>query len=263
MEPSLNPHHKDNLDVINPEDREVNQFRVKTIFDSSGGLATKYKSFMVGEGSWWSLIKYEVIVTFFGWIPGAFGLFLRSIFYPFLFKKVGKKVIFGRDMIIRSPHKIIIGDRVFIDDGVSLDAKGGTNQGIRIGNDVFIGQGSILQAKNGDIALEDEVNISYYSTLTSTTLLRIGSRTFIGPYCLLMSGGEHDYLSDDMGVGDCLPLEIGSDCWIAAKVVILQNCHIGNHSVIGANSLVNSPIPPDSIAVGTPARVIKSLPKKE
>jgi acetyltransferase-like isoleucine patch superfamily enzyme len=263
MESPLAPHENDNPQVMKPEDREVNQFRVKTIFDSSGGLASKYKSFMVGEGSWWSLIKYEVIITLFGWIPGAFGLFLRSMFYPFLFKKVGKKVIFGRDLSIRSSYKISIGDRVFIDDGVMLDAKGTTNQGIRIGNDVFIGQGSILQAKNGDMVLEDEVNISYYSTLSSTTLLRIGPRTFIGPYCLVMSGGEHDYLSEDLGVGDCLPLEIGSDCWIAAKVIVLQNCHIGNHSVIGANSLVNTPIPPDSIAVGTPARVVKNLPPKD
>jgi acetyltransferase-like isoleucine patch superfamily enzyme len=111
--------------------------------------------------------------------------------------------------------------------------------------------------------LEDEVNIGYYSTLSSTTMLHIGPRTFLGPYCLVMSGGEHDYLAEGMGVGDCLPLEIGSDCWIAAKVIVFQNCHIGNHSVIGANSLVNTPIPPDSIAVGTPARVVKSLPKKE
>jgi acetyltransferase-like isoleucine patch superfamily enzyme len=248
---------------MNPEDRPVNQFRAKTIFDSSGGLASKYKTFVVGEGSWWVLIKYEFIITLFGWIPGALGLFLRSIFYPFLFKKVGKKVIFGRDLIIRSPHKITIGDRVFIDDGVLLDAKGSTNDGIRIGNDVFIGQGTILQAKNGNMVLEDEVNIGYYSTLSSTTLLHIGARTFLGPYCLAMSGGEHDYLTEGMGVGETLPLDIGSDCWIAAKVIILQNCHIGDHSVIGASSLVNAPIPPDSIAVGTPARVVKKLPKKE
>jgi len=244
------------------KERPVDQFRARSIFDSSGGLASKYKTFIVGEGSWWSLIKYELIITLFGWLPGALGLLLRSIFYPFLFKEVGKKVIFGRDMSIRSPHKISIGDRVFIDDGVLLDAKGMTNQGIRIGNDVYIGQGTILQAKNGDIVIEDESNIGYYTTLSSTTLLRIGYHTFIGPYCLIMSGGEHDYLAEDMGIGRTLPLEIGSECWIAAKVIVLQNCHIGNHSVIGANSLVNTPIPPDSIAVGTPARVIKKLPPK-
>jgi acetyltransferase-like isoleucine patch superfamily enzyme len=63
--------------------------------------------------------------------------------------------------------------------------------------------------------------------------------------------------------GRSLPLEIGEDCWIAAKVTVFQDCHIGNHSVIGTGSLVNSPIPPDSIAVGTPARVVKNLLKKE
>lgn len=248
---------------MDSKERELlDAVRVKSLFEGEGGFPRKYKQLMVGDQGWWSLFKYELVMTFFGWIPGALGLALRYIFFPFIFKKVGKKVIFGRDMNIRSPHKITIGDNVIFDDDVLLDAKGATNEGIKIGSKIYIGQNTILQAKNGDIVLEDEVNIGYQCVLSSTNLLRIGARTFIGPYCLLMSGGEHD-VSSPILAGRSLPLEIGEDCWIAAKVTVFQNCHIGNHSVVGAASLVNSPIPPDSIAVGTPAQVVKNLPQKK
>lgn len=237
---------------------QLDQFRVKSVFDGKEGLLKKYRALMVGDQGWWSLIKFELITTLFSWIPGALGLALRALFFPLLFKKAGKKVIFGRDMNIRSPHRIEIGDRVIFDDDVLLDGKGSTSNGIRIGNDVYVGQSSIIQTKNGALTLGDEVNIGYFTTISSTTRLEIGARTFIGPYCLLMSGGEHDYGTDHMEPGRSLPLEIGEDCWIAAKAIIFQNCHIGNHTVVGAGAVVTQSIPANTIAVGNPARVIKS-----
>ncbi|MGI1988469.1 CatB-related O-acetyltransferase [Shewanella glacialipiscicola] len=52
-------------------------------------------------------------------------------------------------------------------------------------------------------------------------------------------------------------IDIGHDVWIGANVVILGGVKIGNGSVIGAGSIVNKDIPPYSIAVGNPCRVIK------
>lgn len=50
---------------------------------------------------------------------------------------------------------------------------------------------------------------------------------------------------------------IGEDVWIAAQCSILKGARIHNHAVIGAQSLVNSEIPENAIAVGTPAKIIK------
>lgn len=50
---------------------------------------------------------------------------------------------------------------------------------------------------------------------------------------------------------------IGDHCWLGASVFINGGCTIGENSVVGANSVVTRDIPPHSIAVGAPARVIK------
>ena len=53
------------------------------------------------------------------------------------------------------------------------------------------------------------------------------------------------------------PVIIGDNVWIGDNVVILAGANIGNGCVIGANSTVNSIIPDNCIAVGSPARIVK------
>jgi len=52
-------------------------------------------------------------------------------------------------------------------------------------------------------------------------------------------------------------VHIGADSWIAYGACILPNVTIGKHCIIGALSVVNKDIPPYSLAVGSPARVVK------
>ncbi|MBU0677907.1 MAG: hypothetical protein KJ626_07290 [Verrucomicrobia bacterium] len=54
------------------------------------------------------------------------------------------------------------------------------------------------------------------------------------------------------------PLTIGTDCWIGARVTILDAADVGDRCVIGAGAVVNRPLPSHSVAAGVPARVIKT-----
>lgn len=59
------------------------------------------------------------------------------------------------------------------------------------------------------------------------------------------------------------PIRIEDDCWIGANVTILPGVTIGKGCTIGAGSVVSKSIPPYSVAVGVPAKVIKKLPTVE
>jgi len=97
--------------------------------DSSKSAFSRYQDLALGSNSIWYLIKYELIMLFTSWVPGALGLVLRKALYPSILGKVGGNVVFGQGVVIRHGQKITIGDGVIIDDSAVLDAKGSSNTG--------------------------------------------------------------------------------------------------------------------------------------
>ncbi|MCF8031903.1 MAG: acyltransferase [Desulfarculaceae bacterium] len=90
--------------------------------------------------------------------------------------------------------------------------------------------------------------------------ISVGDHTLIGPNCVLRSA---DHVYQDPGVPIRLqgharaPISIERDCWLGAAVTVLQGVVIGQGSVVGANSVVNRSLPPLSVAMGAPAKVVK------
>jgi acetyltransferase-like isoleucine patch superfamily enzyme len=229
----------------------------------SGG-AGKYRAFAWGDVPLSRAVWSEFVTSLVGSLPGALGLFLRRRLYPMILGGCGRGVVFGRGVTLRHPHKIRLGDRVVIDDNVVLDAKGETNAGIRLGDRVFLGRNTILSCKNGDIELGEAVNVSTNCQLTSAKRLEIGAFTVIGSFSYFVSGGGYDYtspvpFSQQEGSFEMRETIIGANCWFGAHVTVTDRARIGEHCVLGAGAVVNSEIPPGSIAVGIPARVIKAI----
>ena len=120
-------------------------------------------------------------------------------------------------------------------------------------------------------------------TAPAPARVRIGSGTFlnlgvtvaalelveIGDHCMFANGcfiTDADHRFDDaerpitwQGFRSKGPTRIGDNVWCGANVVITSGVTIGERCVIGANSVVNTDIPPFSIAVGAPARVVKTI----
>src|SRR5262249_50964794 len=150
---------------------------------------------------WLDLVKYELVVLLTQSVPGALGLALRKVCYPWLLGSCGRNVIFGQHVVLRHPHKIYIGDDVVIDDHCLLDAKGRENGGIRIGKRVFIGRNTICSCKDGEIEIRDGANIGFNCEVFSASRVVIGEGTLVAAYAYLV-GGDHAAEDSSRGVLD-------------------------------------------------------------
>jgi acetyltransferase-like isoleucine patch superfamily enzyme len=235
----------------------------KKLIDEKRSFFHKYRALVVGKKGWYALFKFELITLLFSWIPGALGFFLRRLFYPFLLKDIGRGVVFGRNVTLRHPHKISIGQNTFIDDNVVLDAKGEDNQGISIGSNVYVGRNTILSCKEGSISLGDFCNLSSNCSLLSETEIRLGKYCFLAGNCYLVAGGNHsiDDISKPIMFQPSFSkggIQINEDVWLAAGVVVLDGTKLGKGCVIGAGSVVTRSFPDYAVALGVPATKIKS-----
>lgn len=115
-----------------------------------------------------------------------------------------------------------------------------------------------------NLSIGNRVGISG-ATICCEISITIGDFCLLGANCSIYDTDYHplDYLDrrvDNQDATKRAPVVIDDDCWIGANAVILKGVTIGARSVIGANSVVTSNIPPDSIAVGNPAQVVRHLP---
>ena len=215
----------------------------------------------MGSRSLARLVLYESVILFTSWVPGALGLVLRRIAYPWLLGSSGRNVTFGHGVVLRHPHKIHLGDDVIVDDLVVLDAKGTSNRGIQIGNGVFLGRGTILSCKDGDITLGDHVNIGFYSEIFSGSSVTVGPHGLFAAYTYLVGGG-HEFARADVPVLEqerpSRGITLGEDVWLGAGAKVMDGVTIGDHVVVGAGAVVTEDLPAGVVALGVPARVVRS-----
>lgn len=240
---------------------------IKKISDDKKSPFRKYQELFVGSTRIGDFLLYEILTSALGDAPGALGIFLRTKFYKALFRKMGKSVFFGRNVTLRAPKHIELGSNVIIDDNAVLDAKGDPEVSyMTIGNQVEISRNSILSCKEGSISIGEFVTVGRNCLFSSTSELIIKDNCTIGPYCYVWASA-HGY--DDPDVSALLQnreakgIVIEEFVWLGAKSIVLDGVTIGRSSIIGAGSIVTRDVPPYSVAVGAPARVIKTREKVE
>jgi acetyltransferase-like isoleucine patch superfamily enzyme len=235
--------------------------RIQDELFSPRSARDKYASLVVGRSGLGALLQYELVVALAQARAGALGLVLRKQLYPWLLGACGRNVVFGQNVVLRHPHKIHIGSNVVIDDNCLLDAKGESNQGIRIGDGVFVGRNSILSCKDGNIELKDGANIGFNCEVFSASSVTIGAGVLMAAYAYVI-GGDHDFSDPARSVLDqsrtSSGVIIGDGAWLGAGAKVLDGVTIGSHAVIGAGAVVREAVPDRAVAVGVPARVVSS-----
>jgi acetyltransferase-like isoleucine patch superfamily enzyme len=233
--------------------------------DQSKSAMQRYQDLALGSPSIWYLIKFELIMLFSSWVPGALGLVLRKLLYPQILGSVGRNVVFGQGVNVRHGLKISIADNVIVDDQVLLDAKGENNNGIHVGKDTILSRSVVLACKNGDIDIGAKCSLGIGTIVHSTEgcNVSIGDEVLIGAYCYFVGGGG--YKSADLGMSfksqGADPkggIVIGDNVWFGANIQVLDGVNVGGDSIVGASSVLNKNVDAFDIVAGVPAKIIRS-----
>jgi acetyltransferase-like isoleucine patch superfamily enzyme len=102
--------------------------------------------------------------------------------------------------------------------------------------------------------------INFGCSIVAFDRVSIGERCLIGPHCMIMDTAFHETDPDRrLEQPTPYPITIGNNVWLGARVIVLPGVTIGDDSVVGIGSIVTANIPPSTLAVGVPARVIQKL----
>jgi acetyltransferase-like isoleucine patch superfamily enzyme len=131
---------------------------------------------------------------------------------------------------------------------------------MEIGRGVWIGQGTTLRCHEGSLRIGDRVVFGGSDTVNCYLDVEVGDDVIFADW-IYVTDFDHRYAKTDVRIQDqgivTSPVRIEPDCWIGEKASVLRGSNIGRGSVIGAQTIVKADIPPYSVAVGSPARVVK------
>jgi len=211
-------------------------------------------------------------LALYGWLPSPIKVWAYRTFRRYRIGK-GVKFAFGG---------IVVGEDVELADHVEIGLLAMVlGRSIRIGRHSSVGTMSYVACERIQIGEDARIREQVYVggpslpessfTLGSRTIIlqlasinptkpvTIGDDTGIGGHCLIFTHGAWLNALDGYPV-TYEPVTLGNSVWLPWRVFVMPGTTIGDGSVIGANSLVQGTIPPMSLAVGSPAKVIRSAP---
>lgn len=111
-----------------------------------------------------------------------------------------------------------------------------------------------------NITLGEKVYFNFNCVVLDVARVNIGDNAMFGPAVQIYTATHPiDATERRTGLESAKPVTIGADVWVGGGAIICPGVTIGARSIIGAGSVVTRNIPPDVIAAGNPARVIREL----
>lgn len=169
------------------------------------------------------------LITF--WPTTVLGNYLRKRLYSYQLKSVGDKPYMESGVRFGSPELIEVGNNCIFGRNVNINA--GCCKGVYIGNYVAIADGTYLRSANHSF---NRLDIPIMDQGHTAVELCFNDRLY--------------------------SVIIEDDVWVGARAIILSGAWIGKGSIISAGAVVSNTIPPFSIVVGNPGRVVANRLKK-
>ncbi|MFY8327049.1 acyltransferase [Pseudoalteromonas sp. ZZD1] len=179
--------------------------------------------------------------------------------------KLRKVVFLGKAVVVYSNRQLVVGKSVMIGAYSLVNCTG--ENGIKIGSSSSIGRfsslsvsGSISDLGKG-IIIGNNVGIGDFAHIGGAGGVEIGSDTIVG-HNFSVHPENHNISDLDKPIRlqgvNRKGIVVGRNCWIGAKVTLLDGCSIGEGCVVAAGSVVRGNYPDNVIIAGVPAKIIKT-----
>ena len=166
----------------------------------------------------------------------------------------------GRRLALRNPRVTIARDAA-ISPAAMINPRSGA---VEIGSRCLVSPGAVIA---GNVKIGQNSSVQNYTIVVGYGTpedpagpVTIGNGVRIGAHCMII-GGNHRFGDVSKPIRqqgiEPEPIVICDDVWIGGNVNIIAGVTIGSGCVIGAGSVVTHDIPPMSVAVGAPAKVIR------
>jgi acetyltransferase-like isoleucine patch superfamily enzyme len=228
------------------------------------GILDRLSYYVSGQADGWaSYFVQGLVTTLFGGMPGLLGIALRGLTYRLILRMDGFAAI-ESGVRLRHARQLHLGRNVYLDYGVYLHA---CPAGIDIGADTMVMHNAELHVFNFRDLPHAFIRVGRGSFIGESVVIRgqggvtIGNSVLIAPQARILAvnhtfGDSRRPVIDQDITGEGIVVEDGA--WIGAGAAILDGVRIGRGSVVGANAVVTRDVPDHSLAVGIPARVVRS-----
>ena len=186
---------------------------------------------------------------------------LKKIYYAYRYRGIGfkgKNVVLEEGIKLTNRHNIHLGNNVRIGRFTKLMASS-QHASIKIGNNTRIHDFCVLLAYDGYIEFGENCSLHEFSLIAGNGGVKIGNWVRIASGVKIYAA-QHIFKERDIPIykqgieGKGVVIE--DDVWIGTNAIVLDGVKIGKGSIIGAGAVVTRDIPPYSVAVGVPAKVI-------
>jgi acetyltransferase-like isoleucine patch superfamily enzyme len=175
---------------------------------------------------------------------------------------IAKEIVIGEncqiadDVQINVRGRFEIGDCSIIKSGTTIQCEEFiAGEYLYMSKSVEIGRGGFTN-KEAVVHIGQHVGIFENTLINPNSPVTIGDEVGIGTEVMIWTHGA--WLDVTQGFpSDFGPVSIGNNVWLPARTIMLPNTSVGDNCVIGIGSIITKPIPSNSMAAGSPCRVIR------
>ncbi|HWT23232.1 MAG TPA: acyltransferase [Solirubrobacteraceae bacterium] len=146
----------------------------------------------------------------------------------------------------------------FIGPGVSIEI--GRDAVLRLGRWSWIGHGTKLRVHEGEVAIGAKTVMGQECTISAYQHVSIGRECIVADRVMLIDF-DHGVVEVErpirlQGIYK-RDVRVGHNCWIGYGACILRGATVGDNSIVGSNTVVTKDLPPNAVAAGAPARILR------